>query len=211
MATIAAPAEQRIVLHDISWETYEGLLADHGESSAPRFTYDRGELEILSPSPEHEFVNRTLALLVELVAEELGIESVNVGSMTFKRTRSQQGFEPDSSFYIQHADRVLDLAVFDVEAAPPADLIIEIEITRSAIPKLPIYAAMDVPEVWRWDGQRVNILRLTADEYAETERSLALPPLTSELLTRFIIESQKSRRTAWMRSVREWARTVAAQ
>ena len=34
--------EQRIVLHNISWETYERLLADHENASAPRFTYDHG-------------------------------------------------------------------------------------------------------------------------------------------------------------------------
>jgi hypothetical protein len=48
------PGEQRITLRHISWETYESLLADHVDASAPRFTYSGGTLEIMSPSSEHE-------------------------------------------------------------------------------------------------------------------------------------------------------------
>ncbi|MDP9356919.1 MAG: Uma2 family endonuclease, partial [Chloroflexota bacterium] len=106
MQAVAGPPEQRILLRNVAWETYERLLADHLDSSAPRFAYDRGLLEIVRPSTEHETVNRTLALLVEVVAEELGIDVLNVGSMTFRRQDLQRGFEPGSSFYIQHESSV---------------------------------------------------------------------------------------------------------
>ena len=91
MSTVVSPPDQLIVLHDISWETYERLLDDRIDSSGTRVTYDRGELEILGPSSEHEIVNRTLALLVELVAAEMSIEVINVGSMTFKQAGSATG------------------------------------------------------------------------------------------------------------------------
>lgn len=94
------PIEQRIVLRNVAWDTYERLLADHVDSSTPRFTYDRGLLEIVRPSPEHETLNRTLALLVEVVAEEPSVDVGNVGSMTFRRQDLERGFEPDSCFYI---------------------------------------------------------------------------------------------------------------
>ncbi len=42
MATAEVAGEQRIVLSHVCWETYERLLDDHENSSAPRFTYDRG-------------------------------------------------------------------------------------------------------------------------------------------------------------------------
>lgn len=96
--TQVATQEQRLVLHNISWGTYERLLADH--ESAPRFTYDRGELEIMSPMREHEQINRAIASLVEIVAEVLGVEYDNLGSMTFKRRDLERGFEPDSCFYV---------------------------------------------------------------------------------------------------------------
>ena len=119
MATIASPpAEERIVLHDVSWETYERLLADHVDRSVPHFTYDRGELEIVSPSTEHEEDNRTLALLIEIIAMEWEIDIRNVGSMTFKRLDLQRGFEPDSSFYVQHEPLVRGKAQIDLEVDP---------------------------------------------------------------------------------------------
>jgi Uma2 family endonuclease len=205
LATVASPPEQRIVLHDVAWETYERLLADHVDSSVPHFTYDRGELEILSPSAEHEKDNRTLALLVEDVSMELDIDVVNVGSMTFKRQDLEQGFEPDSSFYIQNEERVRERSQIDLMVDPPPDLVIEIEVSRQAIPKLPLYASMEVPEVWRSDGGRVTILRYEDGDYQESTTSIALPPVTCVILTQFLTESRTLRRLEWLRRVREWA------
>ena len=65
-----------MVLHNIGWNTYEHLLADNENNSAPRCAYDRGELEIMSPSPEHEKFNRRIAQLVLAVAEEIGVPEV---------------------------------------------------------------------------------------------------------------------------------------
>lgn len=206
MATIARPpAEQRIVLHNVAWDTYERLLADHVGSSAPRFAYDQGELEILSPSTKHEEDNRTLALLVEMVAMELAIEVRNVGSMTFKREDLQRGFEPDSSFYIQHELSVRGKSQIDLVVDPPPDLVIEIEVSRQAIPKLPLYASMGVPEVWRSDRGEVTILQFDDGKYRESTASIALPMVKHEILTRFLTESRTLRRLEWLRQVREWA------
>ena len=102
METAKSSAEQRVVLHNVRWETYERLLAEQADSSAPRFTYDRGELEIMSPSPEHERVNRRLAQLVLALTEEMGVEAEDLGSTTFRRKDLERGFEPDSCFYIEN-------------------------------------------------------------------------------------------------------------
>jgi Uma2 family endonuclease len=206
LATIAPPAEQRIVLHDIAWETYERLLTDHVDRSVPHFTYDHGELEIVTPSIDDERDNRTLDLLVEIVASEWSIDVVNVGSTTFKRRDLEQGFEPDTGFYIQHEEDVRGKAEIDLLVDPPPDLIIEVEVTQSAIPKLPLYARMGTPEVWRLHDDRVTILRLAESGYRETPTSEALSPLTSAIVTDFLQSSRALRRTAWMRQLREWAR-----
>ena len=97
MATVNTLSEQRVVLHNIGWATYERLLADNENNSTPRFAYDRGELEIASPSPEHEKFNRRIAQLVLAEAEELGLEAEDPGSTTFRREDLERGFEPDSS------------------------------------------------------------------------------------------------------------------
>src|SRR6266542_964516 len=104
----APPLElaQRVILHGVSWETYERLLADFQDSHAAHFTYDQGVLEIMVLSFKHETFNRTLATLVETLAEELQIDFVNAGSTTFKREDLARGFEPDSCFYMQNEERV---------------------------------------------------------------------------------------------------------
>ena len=205
METVKSPGEQRIVLHNIGWNTYERLLADHQNNSAPRFTYDRGELEIMSPSPEHEKVNRRIAQLVLAVAEELGTEAGDLGSTTFRREDIERGFEPDSCFYIQNEERIRGKDRIDLSTDPPPDLVIEIDITSPSFSKLPIYAQMGVPEVWRYDGERMTILVLEGSDYVETTESIVLPPVTSTDLTRFVEQSKSTRRTDWLRGVREWA------
>jgi Uma2 family endonuclease len=106
MATVLGPPDQRIVLRNVSWETYERLLAEHAGSSNPRFTYDRGVLEIVNPSAEHEELSHVLTLLVNVVAEELDIDIRDSGSTTFRREDLARGFEPDSCFYIQSVERI---------------------------------------------------------------------------------------------------------
>ena len=57
MAAILNPIEattQKVILHNISWETYERLLAEHEESAGARFSYDRGALEIRVFSLKHQ-------------------------------------------------------------------------------------------------------------------------------------------------------------
>ena len=209
METVNSPAEQRVILHNVRWETYERLLAEHAESSAPRFTYDRGELEIMSPSPEHERVNRRLAQLVLALTEEMGVEAEDLGSTTFRREDLKRGFEPDSCFYIENEGLIYgkDRVDLSVDSAP--DLVIEIDITSPSISKLPIYAQMGVPEVWRYDGERLTMWKLEGSRYAEITESLALPPLTNAVVSDFAEKSKTTKRTTWLMAVREWARNHA--
>jgi Uma2 family endonuclease len=110
----------------VSWTTYEQLLADLASQSSTRLTYDRGILEIMSPLPEHEEGNRTIALLVEVLAEAMGIDVRNFGSTTFRREDLARGFEPDSCFYIQHEADISGKSAIDLTADPPPDLVVVI-------------------------------------------------------------------------------------
>lgn len=159
-------------------------------------------------SAKHEKPNRALALLVEVFAEEMDIDVENLGSTTFKREELGRGFEPDSCFYIQNADRVRGKEEIDLTADPPPDLVIEIDIASSSLNKFPVFAALGIPEVWRYDGERVNIFRLEAHAYHEQAESTALPKVTSEVLSRFIAEDKHLKRTVWLRHVREWTRQI---
>lgn len=207
MVTVLHLPEQRIILRTISWETYERLLAENTDSSNPRFTYDRGVLEIMSPSAEHEEINHVLTLLVNIVAEELDIDVRGFGSTTFRREDLARGFEPDSCFYIQSVARISGRTTLDLVMDPPPDLVIEIDLTNSSLDKFPIYAQVGVPEIWRYDGSELRIFHLENTLYAAHDESAALSVLTRDVLSQFLAESKSLRRTAWIRRVRSWIQT----
>lgn len=129
METIKSPAEHRVILHNTSWETYERLMKERGESRVPRFAYDRGELEIMSPSTEHESIAYYVGLLVAVFAEEAGVDLYGAGSTTFDREDLERGFEPDACFYVRNAERVRGKPRIDLSLDPPPDLVIEVDIT----------------------------------------------------------------------------------
>jgi Uma2 family endonuclease len=208
MGNVFTLAEERVVLQNVSWETYEHLLADHGDAPAPRFTFDRGMLEIMSPSSEHEEYRQALTLLVEMLADGLGMDIRNLGSTTFKRSQLERGFEADACFYVQSAERMHGKTPIDPAVDPAPDLVIEIEITTSALNKLPIYAAFHVPEIWRYDGARLLVLLLSGTEYIESRKSLAFPKVSADDLSRLVYQSTILKRREWLRQLRNWLREL---
>jgi Uma2 family endonuclease len=204
MPETVAPPEQRMLLHNVSWETYEHLLADHAESPGTRFAYDDGELEIMVVSIGHEGVNLELAALAGVVADETDKDLTLAGSTTLKRQDLAKGVEPDSSFYIEHAGLFRDKAELELPADPPPDLVIEVDITSSSLDRFPIFAALGVTEIWRYHNERVRMYTLDRDRYQEIEGSGVLPPLTAQRATEFLLERRRMRRSAWLRSIREW-------
>ena len=206
MATVLSPPEQRVTLYNVSWETYERLLADLQDASAPRLTYDRGTLEIMSPSSERERYNRTVAQIVEELVVEMNINFDNLDSTTFRREEIDRGFEPDSCFYIQNAARVRGQKRIDLAVDPPPGLVIEIDITSPSLDKFLLFAQTGVPEVWRFDGSRLSIYELAGGEYWERDTSLAFPTVAASDITALIKESEEMERPRWVHKVRNWAR-----
>jgi Uma2 family endonuclease len=206
LATVATPPEQRIVLDNIMWDVYEQLLATNRDRSVPRFTYDRGRLEIISPSAQHEELRHMVALFVEVIAEEMNINVRGLGSITFRREDLQRGFEPDACFYVQNATRIRGKAELDLTIDPPPDVVIEVDLTNPWLAKFPIFAQLGVPEVWRYDGRQWQIFQLVGQEYVQQVQSIALPGLRAEVLTNMMDESRSLERLLWLRRVRTWIR-----
>jgi len=206
METVRSRAEQRVLLRNISWETYERLLEERGDSRVPRLAYDRGDLEIMSPSSEHESIAYFVGLLVAVLAEEMGVNAYGMGSTTYRRGDIGRGFEPDASFYIRNEERVRGKLRIDLSEDPSPDLVVEVDITSPSLDKFPIYARLGVPEAWRYDGARATIFSLEDGEYVEAGESAALPSLTSDVLTHFVQESTSLGSTGWLKRIREWAR-----
>lgn len=154
----------------------------------------------------HEEENRTLARLFELIAVELEIDFRGLGSATLKNKKMKKGVEPDSCFYIQSVEKIEGKRDFELDEAPPPDLIIEADVTNSSLPRFPIFATLGVPEVWRYDSkdEQVRFYKLEKQKYAEVESSLALPVLSSTRATEFLQDNRTLSSTAWARKVREW-------
>ena len=201
-------AEQRMVLENVSWETYEHILADHLDASAPRFTFDRGRLEIMSPSSEHEQHRHALTILVVMLADGLGTSIRSLGSTTFKRNQLERGFEADECFYVQTTAKMRGKTHIDPAVDPAPDLVIEVEVSVSALNKLSVYAAFGVPEIWRYGGERLRILQLLGNGYVEKECSLAFPSAAAEEITRLVRQYGSMESSEWLAELRKWVQGV---
>src|SRR5262245_60898960 len=179
MPTALAPPEERTLLHDISWETYERLLSECVNKTGTRFAYNEGDLEIMVVYAGHEGANRILARIAEITAEETGRDFKPLGSTTFKREDLAKGIEPDSCFYFRNAKAVRGKYKIELPDDPPPELVIEVDITRPSLPKFPIFAGIGIAEVWRYDGERVRFYSLEGAQYREIEDSVVLPPMTA--------------------------------
>jgi Uma2 family endonuclease len=206
MTTTLIQSANRFLLKNISWQTYEALLKDMESQPGIRLTYDRGILEIMSPLAPHERNSRLIGRLVEALTEEMNIEICSLGSLTCKREDLARGLEPDQCYYIQNESVVRNLDQIDLNQDPPPDLAIEIDITSSSINRLDLYAALGVPEVWRYDGSQLIIYQLQNGEYLVCTNSPTFPQLTSSEIIRFLELRKTTGETTLIRLFRQWVR-----
>lgn len=196
----------RVLLKDISWQTYQSLVKDFEQQPGIRLTYDRGLLEIRMPLDPHETYKKLLGRFVEAVTEELGIEIRSLGSRTCDREDLARGLEPDQCYYIQNEQAVWNKEQINLSEDPPPDLAIEIDMTSSSINRLEIYAYLGVPEVWRYQVQLLTIYCLENQQYQACDRSIAFPFLTAGALKRFLDLKKTTKENALIRLFREWVR-----
>jgi Uma2 family endonuclease len=206
-ATLIPSQSSGILLKNISWKTYESLLNELAEQGGIRLTYDRGNLEIMTPSAPHEGSKKILGRLVESVTEELNVEIRSLGSLTCRREDLARGLEPAQCYYIQNENVVWDKEQIDLNQDPPPDLVVEIDVTSSSIDRLSLYASLGVPEVWRYDGNRIINYQLEAQEYTEREVSPTFPFLSQVEMLRFLELRRTTKENALIRLFREWVRS----
>ena len=139
MSIGSSQSETRVVLSGISWSTFESVLAET-QNHGTRFTYDRGYLEMMSPSREHERAKRFIGRMIEAATEELGIPISSASSTTLKAEWDERGLEADESYYIANEARVRGRDEIDLRVDPPPDLAIEVDISSSSLDQLGIYA-----------------------------------------------------------------------
>lgn len=170
----SVPAEARVVLRGVSWQTFKALMADIGEDRSCRIAYDQGILEIRVPYEQHEEPKILISSFVEALADELEIEIRQLGALTLEREDLTRAVEPDTCFYIQNEALVRGKEI-KLPNVPPPDLVVESDYTHSSLNKFNIYASLEVPELWRYRKQSLQVYQLVEGKYEQTDKSLAFP------------------------------------
>lgn len=201
-STAIVQGEQRMLLHGVSWQGFLGILESLGNHRAVRLAYADDVLELMMPLEVHELVKELLNDLVKTWADHYEFDCQSFGSWTM-RQEFARGIEPDGCFYIQSVDAVRGKTQLDLALVPPPDLVIEVDITSSSKIRQPIYQALGIPELWRWTGQQLTILKLVNGHY-QVDKVSSLVPLTASILTSFVQTGLTNTATQSRKALRQW-------
>jgi Uma2 family endonuclease len=139
------------------------------------------------------------------LAEELGFEFNDLGSMTINRLDLSKGLEPDSCFYIQNAQPGQGLGT-DIPHNLPPDLALEVDIAHRSDSKLDICHSIGVPEVWLYQREQVTIKSLEEGQYIDAQWSRAFPVIGSAQLNQWLEIRRNGTDLTVVRSVRQFCR-----
>jgi Uma2 family endonuclease len=176
--TLDKPAEQRFLHSGMTWEQFKALEESFADSPGIKLFYYRGEVEILSVSPEHEIASRFIGTLLAAYFEENDIEYTPTGSFTQAKT-GMASAQAAESYFISNLGTTPDLSI-------------EVVFT-SGRNKLPLYLELGVPEVWFWEDGLFTLYRLRSGAYQRIYQSEVLPEMDMDLLTRCVLMAQTSR------------------
>lgn len=157
-------ADQRLIMHGITWSGYEAQLALRGDAPVPRVAYLDGAMELMSPSRDHERIKSYIGRLIETYALERDLELSPYGAWTLGRAPKAAGLEPDECYIVGSDQR-----------GERPDLAIEVVWTHGGLDKLEIYRRLGVPEVWVWRDGAIHVHVLRDDAYQPSDHSIQLP------------------------------------
>ncbi|MEH2239663.1 Uma2 family endonuclease [Nostoc sp.] len=199
-------AGHQLLIKDVSWSAYKRILAELGGDRSSRIGYSQGVLEIMAPLSEHEVAKVIIGDLVKVLLEELDLEFWSLGSTTFDKESMDAGVEPDDCFYIQNEARIRGKDRINLEIDPPPDLALEIDITSRT--RFNNYQALRVPELWRWNGKKLEINVLVNGKYnIESNTSYIFPNLPIyQVIPEYLMLSKTNGRNATMKAFRAWFR-----
>jgi Uma2 family endonuclease len=198
--------DRRVVFRGVDWAFYEQLMDSIPEGSNIHVDFDGRDLEVMAIGPDHEDLKYSLGQFVSLVAAEFEIPCKGLAETTWKRPQLSRGLEADQCYYFRpekvaamvHLRRSKDIAAY-----PNPDLAIEVDISRPEVDRPGIYAALEVAEIWRSDGENIIIERLTSNGTYEAVEASGFLPVRAEEIRRWVIEEDTSDDTAWIRRLRE--------
>jgi Uma2 family endonuclease len=200
--------EMRRLVYGVTLEDYVKLLDATPDFSLPH-SYDEGTLEMMSPRKDHDWVAKLIGRMIEAMTLALNIPIQSTGSTTLRAAKGASGLQPDQTYYVANELHVRGKDTYDPKKDPPPDLAIEIDVTSSSVPRMPLFARIGVPEVWRYRDERVEFFRLGAGgDYERVDRSVAFPFITAVDLAGFVRRRQGMDENSIIKEFVEWAKTV---
>ncbi|MGH9936019.1 MAG: Uma2 family endonuclease [Blastocatellia bacterium] len=95
---------------------------------------------------------------------------------------------------------------FEIDPAP--DIVVEVDIYHDSTDNHPIYAALGVSEIWRYDGLEATILHLQGNDYVEAGASKALSMITYPILTEYLTRMRLEGEIAAIKAFDEWLQSL---
>ena len=192
--------------------TYEAYLRlrDDPDNQGLRMAYHDGVLEIVSPQYIHDSGARRMFVVVLAYCMEFRVPCAPAGGTTFHvglpGEPKGKGKEPDESFYLRDAAAAIRGRIsLDLTVDPPPSLWVEVDNWGSSKAKIPLYAGLKIPEVWRYRVRRRTLwfgrLDGAGDGYDEIAASEALPGLTPAMVLEMLDDENAWDVAAWRRSV----------
>jgi Uma2 family endonuclease len=204
--------EQRVVLPNVSWQQFEQLLTELGAERTTHFTYNRGKLELMTPTEEHLRCHRLLDSLILLLSDQIDLPMTSIDSVLLKDQNLGYGTQPAACYYLRDDAARPDQRSIDLTQHPAPDLAVEIALNKSTMDKLPIYAALGISEVWRYVTQagddvlrgKLFIYQKSGDRYQEITHSEAFPFLSGDRILEFLDHSDTVGLASALQTVRSW-------
>lgn len=161
----------------------------------------------MSPTMSHERLGYLIGRCIDVWTEEWEIAVRSCRSTTFRREDLDRGLEPDNCYYIAHESLLRGKEEVDLPIDPPPDLAIEIDVHSSSLDRMSIYAALGVPEVWRWSREELTAHVLAVNgEYLPVRESRVLPQFPLARVFQILEQRLTAGETALIREFRDWVR-----
>jgi len=164
---------ERFITSGVSWQQYEQLLTQLGDSPWYRVTYLEEVLEIMSPSRRHDQNKTNIGMLLEAYFQETRTRFWGLGSTTFRIQAKKGGTEPDECYCIGTEKEFPDLAI-------------EVVLSSGGVDKLAVYKKLGIREVWFWKNRHFEVYHFRGDEYKKIQQSELLPDLDLALLAYYV-------------------------
>ncbi|MCA9109761.1 MAG: Uma2 family endonuclease [Planctomycetaceae bacterium] len=185
------PRNVIIPVQGITWDMYEELRTDPGNNGL-RMYYADGKLLLMTVGYTHERIRALINLMLMEWLDAQDIPSINAGQWTLRQSSEQRGLESDNCYYIRNLDLVEGKPNLDLAIDPPPDLAVEVDITTESEMKFAIYSSLQVPELWVWDGDSIQVYRLMGNEYLATDTSTEVLNFPLAVANEMILEHHAS-------------------